>query len=276
MLPEQRRTRVAQLVRTRGAMRVTEISDELEVSPMTIRRDLELLDRDGVLHRVHGGATVASPPEALEEHRADDHSEEPAFQEKRRLEGAAKRAIARQGLRHIRAGMTIALSAGTTTFALARELAGFADITVVTNSTDAANVLFDTLPASSLVVLTGGVRTPSHALVGPIAEASLKELQVDIVFHGFHGMDPQSGFTCPNLAEVSTAQAMIASGDRLIVLADHSKFGVRALAKVTDLSSASTLITDSRITAAQLDDLRRRIASVEVVDPDEGDPPDEG
>ncbi len=163
--------------------------------------------------------------------------------------------------------MTIALSAGTTTFALARALAGFAGITVVTNSTDAADVLFDALPPSSLVVLTGGVRTPSHALVGPIAEASLKDLQVDIVFHGFHGIDPQSGFTCPNLAEVSTAQAMIASGDRLIVLADHSKFGVRALAKVTDLSSASTLITDARIAPDHLDDLRRRIASVEVADP---------
>lgn len=269
MLPEQRRARVAQLVRLRGAMRVVEISDELDVSPMTIRRDLELLDRDGVLHRVHGGATVTDHPEAAEPDRAGPLVEEPAFQVKRRLEGAAKRAIAKLALRHIQPGMTIALSAGTTTFALARALAGFAGITVVTNSTDAADVLFDALPPSSLVVLTGGVRTPSHALVGPIAEASLKDLQVDIVFHGFHGIDPQTGFTCPNLAEVSTAQAMIASGDQLIVLADHSKFGVRALAKVTDLSSASTLITDARIAPDHLDELRRRIASVEVADPAE-------
>lgn len=266
MLPEQRRARVAQLVRSRGAMRVSEISDELDVSPMTIRRDLELLDRDGVVHRVHGGATVGA-----ESHDADAPppvSEEPAFQVKRRLEAAAKRAIAHAAVAHIEPGMTIALSAGTTTYALARALEGFAGLTVVTNSTDAANILFETLPASSLVVLTGGVRTPSHALVGPIAESSLKELQVDIVFHGFHGIDPQSGFTCPNLAEVSTAQAMIAGGDQLIVLADHSKFGVRALAKVADLSAASTLITDSRIAPEQLEELRRRIPSVEVADPD--------
>ncbi len=269
MLPEQRRARVAQLVRARGAMRVSEISDELDVSPMTIRRDLELLDRDGVVHRVHGGATVGSG--GGDTHESDGPppvSEEPAFQVKKRLEAAAKRAIARAALAHIEPGMTIALSAGTTTYALARALEGFANITVVTNSTDSANVLFETLPASSLVVLTGGVRTPSHALVGPIAESSLKELQVDIVFHGFHGMDPQAGFTCPNLAEVSTAQAMIAGGDQLIVLADHSKFGVRALAKVADLSAATTLITDSRIGKEQLEELRRRIAAVEVVDPE--------
>ncbi|HEX2857855.1 MAG TPA: DeoR/GlpR family DNA-binding transcription regulator [Propionibacteriaceae bacterium] len=269
MLPEQRRARVAQLVRSNGAMRVSEISDALDVSPMTIRRDLELLDRDGVVHRVHGGATAGgggghereagSPPPV---------SEEPAFQVKRRLEAAAKRAIAQAAMSHIEPGMTIALSAGTTTYALARALEGFAGITVVTNSTDAANVLFETLPSTSLVVLTGGVRTPSHALVGPIAESSLKELQVDIVFHGFHGMDPQSGFTCPNLAEVSTAQAMIAGGDQLIVLADHSKFGVRALAKVADLSAATTLITDSRIAGDQLEELRRRIPTVEIADPE--------
>ncbi|HET9129278.1 MAG TPA: DeoR/GlpR family DNA-binding transcription regulator [Propionibacteriaceae bacterium] len=268
MLPEQRRARVAQLVRSNGAMRVSEISDALDVSPMTIRRDLELLDRDGVVHRVHGGATAGGGGHEREAGSPPPVSEEPAFQVKRRLESAAKRAIAQAAMSHIEPGMTIALSAGTTTYALARALEGFAGITVVTNSTDAANVLFETLPSSSLVVLTGGVRTPSHALVGPIAESSLKELQVDIVFHGFHGMDPQSGFTCPNLAEVSTAQAMIAGGDQLIVLADHSKFGVRALAKVADLSAATTLITDSRIAGDQLEELRRRIPTVEIADPE--------
>lgn len=261
MLADQRRASVLDLVRARGAVRVVDVSQALGVSEMTVRRDLETLDRQGLVRRVHGGATLPDESEGLVHRQGVD---EPAFGYKQHLQIDAKRAIARMAASMVEPGMSIALSAGTTTFALAEQLAGHPDLTVVTNSTDAAMLLFDTLPDSSLVILTGGVRTISHALVGPIAETALGELTVDLVFHGFHGVDPRAGFTCPNLDEVRTAQRMISIGRRLVALTDHTKIGVTALAKVADLSAADVLVTDAGVTNEALQSLRQQVAQVEV------------
>jgi DeoR/GlpR family transcriptional regulator of sugar metabolism len=94
-------------------------------------------------------------------------------------------------------------------------------------------------------VLTGGVRTPSDALVGPVAITALRSLHVDLLFMGVHGMSVDAGFTTPNLLEAETNQALIASARRVVVVADHTKWGVRGLSSIAELSAADTIVSDS-------------------------------
>ena len=120
-------------------------------------------------------------------------------------------------------GTAVALSAGTTTWGLAA-VANIAGLTVVTNSTTVA----DTISAGETkqtVILTGGVRTPSAALVGPVADATIRSLHFDQLFLGVHGMDPRAGFTTPNLAEAETNRSLISRAREVIVVADSSKWG---------------------------------------------------
>ena len=122
--------------------------------------------------------------------------------------------------------MAIAISAGTTTHTLAARVAEIPGVTVVTNWVRVAEVLYRSGRRDQTVVLTGGVRTPSEALVVPFAVAQLRSVHLDLVFMGVHGMDGKAGFTCPNLSEAETDRALIESGRRLVVLADHTKWGV--------------------------------------------------
>lgn len=254
MLPGQRRALVLEQVSRAGAARVTDIAESLGVSEMTIRRDLQELDRGGLLRRVHGGATAIT--------RRTSH--EPGFAAKSGLERRAKLAIARHAARLVEPGMTIAISAGTTTHAFAEQILAVPGLTVVTNSTDAANLLQDK-GVGTQVVLTGGVRTPSHALVGPIAVSALHQLRVDAVFHGVHGFDIDAGLTCPNLDECATAQAMIAAGKRLVILADSTKCGTVGLAQVAPLAEVDLFVTDDGLDAADEQALRERVTSLAVV-----------
>jgi DeoR/GlpR family transcriptional regulator of sugar metabolism len=228
-----------------GAVRVSELTTLLGVSDMTIRRDLDVLDRRGLLQKVHGGATV----------RQAGSSEEPGFEVKAGRELAAKEEIAAAAARLVRPGTAIAVSAGTTTYALARHLAAVPDLTVVTNSLRVAEVLFSRGEGQT-VILTGGIRTPSDALVGPVAVQAISALHVDCALIGVHGIDPVAGFTTPNLMEAETNRAIVASARRLIVVADHTKWGVVGLSGMARLSDAAVLVSDSGLPA----DAREQLA----------------
>jgi len=128
-----------------------------------------------------------------------------------------------------------------------------------------AEVLYPAASPSLDVVLTGGVRTPSDALVGPVAVASLSSLHVDVLFMGVHGMTERAGFTTPNLLEAETNQAFIRSAAELVVVADNTKFGVTGLSTICPLERADVLIVDSELDPAATEVLRSRIASVELV-----------
>ena len=106
------------------------------------------------------------------------------------------------------------------------------DLTVVTNSVWVADLLHRAGRDSISVLVTGGLRTPSDALVGPVAITALSSLHVDAVFLGVHGMEERAGFSTPNLLEAETNRAMIRSGRRLVVLADSSKWGVVGLSSM--------------------------------------------
>ena len=164
--------------------------------------------------------------------------------------------------------MAIAISAGTTTHVLAARVAEIPGITVVTNSIRVAEVLHRTGRRDQTVILTGGVRTPSEALVGSFTVAQLRSIHVDLAFMGVHGMAAAAGFTCPNLHEADTDRAMIEAGQRLVVTADSSKWGIIGIASIARLDQADVLITDSGIDPAALMVLRDTIREVLVVEPD--------
>jgi DeoR/GlpR family transcriptional regulator of sugar metabolism len=235
VLARQRQAYILEHVRGDGAVRVADLVRELGVSDMTIRRDLELLHARGLIEKVHGGAT-AVPGSALFE---------PGFAAKLALQQAEKEAIAEAAVAFVDPGTAIGISAGTTTYALARRLADVVGLTVVTNAVRVADVLHDALRTDQTIVLTGGVRTPSDALVGPFAVASLRNVHLDLVIIGVHGMDMRSGFTSPNILEAETDRALIEAGRRLIVVADHTKWGVIGLSSIARLNQADVLITDS-------------------------------
>jgi len=243
MLAGQRQKLILNEIRRLGAVRVSELTDLLSVSEMTVRRDLDSLAASGFVEKVHGGATA---------HRRLS-ADEPGFEAKSHRQLAEKEAIARAAAELVRPGQAIGLTAGTTTWRLAHHILGVPDLTVVTNSIPVANVLHREPRPDLTVVLTGGVRTPSDALVGPVALTALRSLHVDMLFVGVHGMAEDPGFTTPNLLEAETNRALIATAEQVVVMADRTKWGVRGLSCFATLDEAHVLVSDGRLPA----DVRR-------------------
>jgi DeoR/GlpR family transcriptional regulator of sugar metabolism len=257
-LARQRQTLILERVREQGGVRVTDLVRELGVSDMTVRRDLELLDERGLIEKVHGGAAAIDGSALFE----------PGFNAKSGLMEAEKGLIAASAASLVAPGTAIAISAGTTTFALAKRLTDIAGLTVLTNSVPVADVLYKDGRSDQTVILSGGVRTPSDALVGSFAVDVIRSLHVDSVFMGTHGMDSRSGLTTPNILEAETNRALIEAGRRLIVLADHTKWGTIGISSMARLEDADTIITDSGLDPAgrsQLVSAVRRLILVDVI-----------
>jgi DeoR/GlpR family transcriptional regulator of sugar metabolism len=259
MLAAQRRSEIMAILERDRIVRVSHLVSALGVSDMTIRRDLLALHEQGALEKVHGGAVV----------RAEPSTAEPGFEAKSDRQLDQKEAIAARAAQMVHPGSAIAVSAGTTTFALARHLVAIPGLTVVTNSVWVADLLHRARVPSHTVLLTGGVRTPSDALVGPMAIAALRSLHLDTVFMGVHGMDAQAGFSTPNLLEAETNRAMIASGRRLVVVADATKWGVVGLSSMAALSKASALITDDGLSQSARQSLAEHVDELVLVSPEE-------
>jgi DeoR/GlpR family transcriptional regulator of sugar metabolism len=260
VLARQRQAYILERVRDDGGVRVSDLVRELGVSDMTIRRDLELLHEQGLVVKVHGGATALSGSAQFE----------PGFAAKSTLQQIEKAAIADAAVGYVEPGTAIGLSAGTTTYAVARRLVDIPGLTVVTNSPRAADILHEAGRSDQTVILTGGVRTPSDALVGPFAVAALRSVHLDLVVLGVHGMDEHSGFTSPNLLEAETDRTLVEAGRRLVVAADHTKWGVVGLSSIARLDQADVLITDGHLEPAAREILASRVRELVEATPPEG------
>jgi DeoR/GlpR family transcriptional regulator of sugar metabolism len=255
-LAAQRRAAILDRVGELGAVRVRDLVQTLGVSDMTIRRDLEALARRGLVAKVHGGATAVRP------HTTD----EPGFLAKSTQYQHEKEAIAAAAARLVLPGTAVALSAGTTTWTLALRLVDVADLTVVTNSIPVAEVLAQTPRPDRTVILTGGIRTRSDALVGPLAVAAIRSLNVDQAFLGVHGMSMQTGYTSPNVLEAETDRALVEAARHCVVLADHTKWDTIGLASIAPLSAADLLITDAALDASARAALEAEVGRLVVVE----------
>ncbi|MEV2254192.1 DeoR/GlpR family DNA-binding transcription regulator [Streptomyces sp. NPDC050147] len=255
LLAEQRRALILDEVRRRGGVRVNELTRKLGVSDMTVRRDLDALARQGVLEKVHGGAVPV----------VEASTHEPGFEAKSGLELNAKEDIARTAASLVAPGTAIALSGGTTTYALAHHLLDVPDLTVVTNSVRVADVFHSAQRTSgqrqgaATVVLTGGVRTPSDSLVGPVADQAIGALHFDVLFLGVHGISAEAGLSTPNLAEAETNRRLVQSARRVIVVADHTKWGTVGLSSFAGLDQVDTLVTDAGLPAEARTEISERL-----------------
>lgn len=214
-----------------GSIGVGEIAHELGVSPTTVRRDLQLLERQHLLGRTHGGAV---PQGVLYEL---------PLRYKSTRQAAEKRRIAREAAGRVADGWAIGLTGGTTTTEVARALVDRPQLTVVTN---ALNIAAEIAVRPNLkLVVTGGVARPeSYELVGPIAEASLEGLNLDLVFLGVDGISPRAHLTTHHELEARTDRALIERTRRVCVVADSSKLGKVAFARICELEDVGELITD--------------------------------
>jgi DeoR/GlpR family transcriptional regulator of sugar metabolism len=252
-----RQARIMEIVGRAGFISVMDVAGKLGVSGMTIRRDLETLEARGLLVRTHGGA-LANGAERSEVYDA----EEPAFDRRRRRNAAAKARIAQAAARLVGPNETIALDVGTSTLALAEELAGRDDLRVFTNNLRAAIAL--SRGRTQVYVLGGPLRGPEFAVVGPTATAQVKDYYFDRLFLGVSGIT-ESGLYDYMIEDTEVKRAFLERARETVVLCDSSKFDHRALARICGLEQVHVLVTD-QIPPAHL--MRRLKAHrIEVVAP---------
>jgi DeoR family transcriptional regulator of aga operon len=252
MLNEERRKKLAELITHKQRILVGEVADDFGLSEVTIRKDLKILERRGVLRRVHGGAI-------LDRSTMTDL----ALDEKEHLHPEAKERIAKRAEEMIFPGDVIILDSGSTTTRLARHLKHKRDITVITN---AINIASELVRSKIELILIGGIlREKSFSLVGPLAEDALRTMTADKLFLGVDGIDFNIGLTTPNVHEAKVNQLMINSAREVILLADHSKFGRRSLGVISDIRAVSTLITDNNFSEKDYKKLQQLDITVHVV-----------
>ncbi|MGA7522806.1 MAG: DeoR/GlpR family DNA-binding transcription regulator [Acidobacteriaceae bacterium] len=240
-LPSKQRSRLEAILgklQQSGGVTVETLSAELSVSLVTIRRDLDQLERDGLLQRTHGGA-VSMEPLFYEPFRNDR-----SFQTQLEKMAEEKRRIGRAAAALIQRGETIALTPGTTTMSVIRGLPLNQEITVVTNT---INIAMELSRRKDLdVFVTGGhLRGDWFSLVGPTAVQSLQPMLIHTLFIGADGIDGTWGATCFSPDEADLNSAMVRSARRRIAVADHTKFGVVAGWRICQTADLNILITDT-------------------------------
>jgi DeoR family fructose operon transcriptional repressor len=253
LYPEERQQAIAALVAERGRVAVTAVAEEFGVTTETVRRDLAVLERSGLLRRVHGGAVPAGTLTLVE----------PGLGERHGTRSEAKRAIAAAALDLLpRSDGSIALDGGTTTAALADLLPADRRLLVVTSSVPIAARLAAT-SGINLHLLGGRVRGVTQCAVGETTVQALADLRVDVAFLGANGISSRHGFTTPDEAEASVKRAMVRAGQRVIVLADSSKLDREHLVRFAALDDVDVLVTDTEADPGIVAELEK--ADIEVV-----------
>ncbi|MFD1888131.1 DeoR/GlpR family DNA-binding transcription regulator [Paenibacillus wenxiniae] len=252
MLVAQRYDKIVKLVNEHGSMRVTELSERCQVTEETIRRDLDRLERQGLLRRSHGGAISVQGEQP-----------ETPFSEREIMHAEEKRRIAEQAVGLIEPHDRILLDASTTAWYMAASLPDI-PLTVLTNSIRVATQLSNREKIE--VIATGGqLVSRSLSFVGPLAERSLETYYVNKLFLSCQGVHLERGVSESNELQGRVKQKMVGMADQVILLADASKFGVQAFAHVMNLNEVDQLITDSRIERSIVERLQEQDINVTVV-----------
>ncbi len=248
---EDRRDLIAEELRRRGRVSVRNLAAAHDVTPETVRRDLIELEERGELRRVHGGAVALE--RALVESAVAERSGHMA---------ADKARIAAAAVAHFPAdGGTVLVDAGTTTGALLHVFPTDRRLTVVTNDVSHALALAP-IPTVTVIVVGGRLRARTLANVDDFAVETLRNLRVDVAFIATNGVS-ERGCSTPDTAEAAVKRAMVGAADRVVLLADHTKFGDEHFVRFADLSDLDAVVTDSRTEDADL--LPLRLAGLDVV-----------
>jgi DeoR/GlpR family transcriptional regulator of sugar metabolism len=235
MLPNQRREKIFDLIKEDGQAKVISLSRLFKVTEVTIRQDLERLEKDGCIVREHGGAYLKN---------IDLNVRSLSLQNQENL--AQKMKIAAKAVEFINEGDTIILDSGSTTTEIAKLINGYNNLTVITNALNIALILGAN--AGINVIVTGGeFKAPTLSLTGQKAADFFQNLHVDKLFLATAGIALKSGLTYPGISDICVKRAMIESANEIYLVADSSKIGKNSFASLGALSLINYLITDSQI-----------------------------
>lgn len=237
MLPIQRRQAVHDYLARNGGCSIKELSDHFGVSEMTIRRDLLLLEKQGVIIRSHGGAMFA-----------DKFLGEPELRDKQSRNADVKERLASYAAeRFVSDGDFLIIEGGTTVSKMASYLTQ-SHLTLMTNGLDMLQQLRRTAGRNTVLCCGGMLREPSGTFVGPVAESFFAQYHARTAFLSSLSFTVEAGFTDPNLMDTQVKKAMIRSAARTVMLLDSSKIGSRSFATVARLDEVSVLVTDGGVT----------------------------
>ena len=250
---EERKNQIVEYVNQNTKATVGELCDYFNVSQATIRNDLRDLDAAGLISRVHGGA-IANLSVNFERNvseTAEQHTEE-------------KNLLAHAALKYIHDGDAIALDAGSTIYALAKQLTVFRNLTVVTYDLKTASWL--TQNSDVNVILAGGmVRKGFHYITGQSAINTICDLHVDTAFIGCNGADPAKGITTPSIETANLKRIMMQNAKRSVLLADSSKLGIVSFVHFADLNNIDCFLTDDNAAEEDLRAFRQAGVQTEVI-----------
>ena len=233
MTGNERRATIVTMLEARGRVSIAEVSRLTEVSEMTIRRDLEALEHEGILKRTHGGAVSVI-----------SLSYEPPYIIRKESNRSAKSRIAQRASEMLSEGETVILDVGTTAVAIAQALKARVNLTVLTSNLWAAAILAD--EKGIVLMVTGGTaRARERSLVGSLATRAFSDLVFDVFFLSVAGVHPEFGITDYNMEEAQVKREAIRAAQRRIVVADSSKLGKVAFAKICGLDQIDMIITDN-------------------------------
>jgi DeoR/GlpR family transcriptional regulator of sugar metabolism len=235
MLSEERHQIILNILENQGSVLVTDLVSQFDVSEMTIRRDLDVLERKGLLRRVHGGAVSDR-----------GRSYEPPFLSRSTTHQEEKERIGKMAAGLVRSGDSITLDVGTTTLEVARHLAEKQNLTIITPCFQIAALLCEN--PSIRLILTGGILRHSElSMVGHLAERVFDEFYVDKLFLAAAGVDFEGGLTEYNLEDTLVKQAMIRTAKQVILVTDASKFNRVAFTAIAPINVIDTVVTDRSV-----------------------------
>ncbi len=227
---EERIRGIIKILERENRVLINDLCEIYDTTAVTIRKDLDILESQGVLKRTHGGAIL---------HKPLFHGL--ALSEKEKLYAEEKRRIADEAVKLISEGDVIILDSGSTTTQLARNLKNMKNVTVITN---AVNIALELASTELEIILTGGsLQKNSSTLVGPLAEDILSKISADKLFHGGDGVDYEIGLTTPDIVEAATSRSMMQRAGENILLVDSSKFGRRSLGVICQIEEIDKIIT---------------------------------
>lgn len=230
-----RHSAILEKLKEDGRVKINDLSEELNVSGVTIRKDLKLLEDKKLLFRTHGGASLNNP-----------YMNERTINEKETINVEAKRKIAAEAVKLIGENDSIIIGSGTTVFQLAHILKPKKSLTVITPAVKVTMEICNR-PFIEVYQLGGVIRQNSSSVAGSAAEEALKEISSRILFLGVDGIDLDFGFSITNLTEAPLNKKMIESAQIVVVMADSTKFGKRGLGKICSFEQVHYVVTDAGI-----------------------------
>jgi DeoR family transcriptional regulator of aga operon len=249
----QRHQIILEILAKEKHIEVLDLCKQLNVSAVTIRKDLKLLEEKGLLYRTHGGASLENP-----------YIKEKAVIEKEKISVEEKNGIAQAAAKRIDDNDSIMIASGTTLQALSKFINPKNKLTVITSSLYAVLHLINNKNIE-ILQLGGYIRHSSASVIGAYASQILENISCSKLFLGVDGIDIDYGLSTTSLEEAQLNQKMMASAQRIIVLADSSKFGKKSFAKICTLNDIDEIITDSGISLITKKKLEEKGVKVTIV-----------